>query len=46
MFRIFLWHRSRARQMLSVAGIALGVALGYAVQLVNRYLDLKRSGRI
>lgn len=29
-------HRPRARWLLSVAGIALGVALGYAVHLVNR----------
>ena len=29
-------HRPRARWLLSVVGIALGVALGYAVQLVNR----------
>ena len=28
-------HRPRARWLLSVAGIALGVALGYAVELVN-----------
>src|SRR2546430_17283616 len=29
-------NRPRARLALSVAGIALGVALGYAVHLVNR----------
>src|SRR5919112_4828053 len=29
-------RRPRARLLLSVAGIALGVALGYAVHLVNR----------
>ncbi|HET7197420.1 MAG TPA: ABC transporter permease, partial [Burkholderiales bacterium] len=29
-------HRPRARWVLSVAGIALGVALGYGVHLVNR----------
>jgi putative ABC transport system permease protein len=29
-------HRPRARWLLSVLGIALGVALGYAVHLVNR----------
>lgn len=29
-------HRPRARWLLSVVGIALGVALGYAVHLVNR----------
>jgi putative ABC transport system permease protein len=29
-------HRPRARWLLSVAGIALGVALGYGVHLVNR----------
>ena len=29
-------HRPRARSLLSIAGIALGVALGYGVHLVNR----------
>src|SRR6478736_9913619 len=33
---LFNAHRARGRLLLSVAGIALGVALGYAVQLVNR----------
>ena len=33
---IFNAHRPRGRIALSVAGIALGVALGYAVHLVNR----------
>ncbi len=33
---LFSSGRPRARLLLSVAGIALGVALGYAVQLVNR----------
>src|SRR6478736_1967782 len=33
---LFNAHRPRARVALSVAGIALGVALGYAVHLVNR----------
>jgi len=33
---LFNSHRPRARLALSVAGIALGVALGYAVHLVNR----------
>jgi putative ABC transport system permease protein len=33
---LFNAHRPRARLALSVAGIALGVALGYAVHLVNR----------
>src|SRR5690242_908230 len=33
---LFAAHRPRARWLLSVVGIALGVALGYAVHLVNR----------
>src|SRR5574339_350707 len=33
---LFNARRPRARLLLSVAGIALGVALGYAVHLVNR----------
>src|SRR6266404_1492196 len=33
---LFNTHRPRGRLMLSIAGIALGVALGYAVHLVNR----------
>src|SRR2546423_13604175 len=33
---LFNAHRPRGRLVLSVAGIALGVALGYAVHLVNR----------
>src|SRR5947207_5669780 len=33
---LFNSRRPRARVLLSVAGIALGVALGYAVHLVNR----------
>ncbi|HZE61588.1 MAG TPA: FtsX-like permease family protein [Burkholderiales bacterium] len=33
---LFNAHRPRGRIALSVAGIALGVALGYAVHLVNR----------
>lgn len=33
---LFNTHRARGRIALSVAGIALGVALGYAVHLVNR----------
>src|SRR5258705_7818901 len=33
---LFSAHRPRARLALSVVGIALGVALGYAVHLVNR----------
>jgi putative ABC transport system permease protein len=33
---LFNSRRPRARLLLSIAGIALGVALGYAVQLVNR----------
>ena len=33
---VFNAHRARGRLLLSVAGIALGVALGYAVHLVNR----------
>src|SRR3954463_1059359 len=33
---LFNAHRPRGRVALSVAGIALGVALGYAVHLVNR----------
>src|SRR3954469_10303584 len=33
---LFNSRRPRARLLLSVAGIALGVALGYAVHLVNR----------
>src|SRR5215212_11889279 len=36
LLRLFSSHRPRARFLLSVAGIALGVALGYAVHLVNR----------
>ena len=36
LLRLFNAHRPRARLLLSVAGIALGVALGYAVHLVNR----------
>ena len=36
MLGLFLWHRSRTRLALSAAGIALGVALGYGVHLVNR----------
>ena len=36
MIGLFLWHRSRLRLVLSAAGIALGVALGYGVHLVNR----------
>ena len=36
MLRLFLSKRPRARLMLSIAGIALGVALGYGVHLVNR----------
>src|SRR5207253_505106 len=33
---LFTAHRPRGRVVLSIAGIALGVALGYAVHLVNR----------
>src|SRR2546421_2091769 len=33
---IFIPRRPRGRWLLSVLGIALGVALGYAVHLVNR----------
>ena len=33
---LFNTHRPRGRLVLSIAGIALGVALGYAVHLVNR----------
>src|SRR5438445_806870 len=33
---LFNSHRPRGRVALSIAGIALGVALGYAVHLVNR----------
>src|SRR5882672_667667 len=33
---LFSAHRPRGRVVLSIAGIALGVALGYAVHLVNR----------
>ena len=33
---LFAAHRGRARMALSVLGIALGVALGYGVHLVNR----------
>jgi putative ABC transport system permease protein len=33
---LFNSRRSRGRLLLSIAGIALGVALGYAVHLVNR----------
>ena len=36
LLRLFNARRPRARLLLSVAGIALGVALGYAVHLVNR----------
>jgi putative ABC transport system permease protein len=36
LLRVFNSRRPRARLALSVAGIALGVALGYAVHLVNR----------
>ena len=36
LFAVLASHRPRARWLLSVVGIALGVALGYAVQLVNR----------
>jgi len=33
---LFSAHRARGRTALSIAGIALGVALGYGVHLVNR----------
>src|SRR5919201_6551083 len=33
---VFNSRRARGRLVLSIAGIALGVALGYAVHLVNR----------
>ena len=33
---LFSAHRARGRTVLSIAGIALGVALGYGVHLVNR----------
>src|SRR5205809_6492921 len=33
---LFNSHRPRGRVALSIAGIALGVALGYGVHLVNR----------
>ena len=36
MFRLFIFRRSKGSLLLSVAGIALGVALGYGVHLVNR----------
>jgi putative ABC transport system permease protein len=36
LFLVFAAHRPQARWLLSAAGIALGVALGYAVHLVNR----------
>ena len=36
MFLLFFLKRSPGRVLLSVAGIALGVALGYGVHLVNR----------
>jgi putative ABC transport system permease protein len=36
LLRLFAARRGRVRMALSVAGIALGVALGYGVHLVNR----------
>jgi putative ABC transport system permease protein len=36
LFAALVSHRPRARWLLSVLGIALGVALGYGVHLVNR----------
>jgi putative ABC transport system permease protein len=36
LLRLFAARRARARMALSIAGIALGVALGYGVHLVNR----------
>src|SRR6185436_7862373 len=36
MWRLLLRHRPLVRRLLSATGIALGVALGYAVHLVNR----------
>jgi putative ABC transport system permease protein len=36
MLLLFMSSRPKARMLLSVAGIALGVALGYGVHLVNR----------
>ncbi len=33
---LFAARRSRGRMALSIAGIALGVALGYGVHLVNQ----------
>ncbi|HVJ13741.1 MAG TPA: hypothetical protein VNC62_19375, partial [Burkholderiales bacterium] len=36
LLRLFAARRARGRMALSVAGIALGVALGYGVHLVNR----------
>src|SRR6185436_1919185 len=36
MWRLLLRHRPLVRRLLSATGIALGVALGYGVHLVNR----------
>ena len=36
LLRMLSHHRARGRAALSVLGIALGVALGYGVQLVNQ----------
>ena len=36
LLRLFARHRPAGRMLLSAAGIALGVALGYGVHLVNR----------
>src|SRR5687768_17906857 len=36
LLRLFAARRARGRTALSIAGIALGVALGYGVHLVNR----------
>ena len=36
MFWLFVARRARGRLVLSAVGIALGVALGYGVHLVNR----------